>query len=59
MSKVVTATCLMQLVERGLVSLDDDVRPRFPEMQVVKVLRGFEEDGTPMLEENTEPITLR
>ncbi|OAA74839.1 beta-lactamase [Akanthomyces lecanii RCEF 1005] len=59
MSKVVTATCLMQLVERGLVSLDDDVRPRFPEMQAVKVLRGFEEDGTPMLEENTEPITLR
>lgn len=59
MSKVVTATCLMQLVERGLVKLDDDVRPRFPEMQTVKVLRGFEEDGTPMLESNTEPITLR
>ncbi|OAA55182.1 beta-lactamase [Cordyceps fumosorosea ARSEF 2679] len=28
MSKVVTATCLLQLVERGLVNLDDDVRPR-------------------------------
>ncbi|KAJ6785098.1 hypothetical protein PWT90_03555 [Aphanocladium album] len=59
MSKVVTAVCLMQLVERGLVNLDDDVRPKFPEMQAVKVLRGFKEDGEPILEENTEPITLR
>ncbi|XWW94372.1 hypothetical protein V2A60_002315 [Cordyceps javanica] len=59
MTKVVTAVCLMQLVERGLVNLDDDVRPRFAEMQTVQVLRGFEEDGTPLLEANTEPITLR
>lgn len=60
MSKVITAVCLMQLVERGLVSLDDDVRPKFAEMQTVQVLRGFrEEDGAPILEANTEPITLR
>ncbi|KAJ3499070.1 hypothetical protein NLG97_g630 [Lecanicillium saksenae] len=59
MSKVVTAVCLMQLVERDLVKLDDDLRPKFPEMQAVKVLRGFKDDGEPILEENTEPITLR
>ncbi|PMB71996.1 Acyltransferase LovD [Beauveria bassiana] len=59
MSKVVTATCLLQLVERGLVNLDDDVRPRFAEMQKVQILRGFQDDGTPILEANTEPITLR
>lgn len=59
MSKVVTAVCLMQLVERDLANLDEDLRPRFPEMQTVKVLRGFTDDGEPILEENTEPITLR
>ena len=37
-SKVLTATAVLQLVERGLVSLDDDVReyvPEFPEKDIL------------------------
>lgn len=59
MSKIVTSACVMQLVEQGLIDLDEDVRPRFPPMQTVQILRGFKEDGEPILEENTLPITLR
>jgi hypothetical protein len=48
----------MQLVEKDLVSLDDDVRPRVPELGDMKILRGFH-NGVPHLVENTKPITLR
>ncbi|KAB5571729.1 beta-lactamase/transpeptidase-like protein [Coniochaeta sp. 2T2.1] len=58
LTKIITSTCLMQLVERGLVSLDDDVRPRVPELGKMKILKGFK-DGIPDLVENSEPITLR
>lgn len=59
LSKLITTTCLLQLVEKKLITLDEDVRPKFSHMQKVQILRGFEEDGTPILEDNKEPITLR
>ena len=34
----------MQLVERGLIGLDDDVREVVPAMKDLKVLLGFEGD---------------
>jgi CubicO group peptidase (beta-lactamase class C family) len=58
-TKIITVTCLLQLVERGLVSLFEDLRIRVPELGGLQILRGFNEDGTAQLENNTEPITLR
>lgn len=59
MTKLVTATCAMQLVQKGLLGLDDDVRPLVPQLAAVKVLSGFVGDDVPVLEQNTAPITLR
>lgn len=49
----------MQLVEKGLVGLDDDVRPLVPQLAEMKILRGFVGADVPYLETNTTPITLR
>lgn len=59
MTKIVTATCVMQVVEQGLVGLDDDVRVLVPQLGEVRILSGFVGADVPYLEENTTPITLR
>ncbi|ROW00526.1 hypothetical protein VSDG_03219 [Cytospora chrysosperma] len=59
LTKIATATCAMQLVEKGLVGLDDDVRPLVPQLAEMKILRGFVGADVPYLEANTTPITLR
>ncbi|KXX74076.1 Acyltransferase LovD [Madurella mycetomatis] len=58
MAKIVTMTGVMALVEKGSVGLDDDMRTIVPELGRLQILRGFT-DETPILEDNTEPITLR
>ena len=58
MTKIVTATCVMRLVERGRIALDDDVRGMVLELADARILRGFQGDE-PILEENTWSITLR
>jgi CubicO group peptidase (beta-lactamase class C family) len=59
MTKLITATCLLQLVERGLVGLDEDLRPKVPQLAEMQILRGFDPADRPILEDNTTPITLR
>ncbi|KAJ0159880.1 Acyltransferase LovD [Colletotrichum tanaceti] len=59
MTKLVTSTAVMQLVERGLVGLDDDMRTVVPQLARMQILRGFDGDEQPILEDNTTPITLR
>lgn len=59
MTKIATATCIMGLVEKGMVNLDDDMRSLVPELGRMQILRGFDGDGNPILEDNTKPITLR
>jgi CubicO group peptidase (beta-lactamase class C family) len=59
MTKLITATCVLQLVEKGLITLDEDVRPMVPDLAKLQLLKGFDVSGKPILEENTKPITLR
>ncbi len=49
----------MGLVEKELVYLDDDMRLLVPELGKMQILRGFDEGGKPILQDNTKPITLR
>lgn len=49
----------MQLVERGTVRLEDDARTHVPELTALKILRGFDADDKPILEDNHRPITLQ
>ncbi|KIW79474.1 hypothetical protein Z517_06086 [Fonsecaea pedrosoi CBS 271.37] len=58
MTKMPSSVAAMQLVERGLVGLDDDVRKWLKPLEDVKVLTGFE-DGHPVYEEVQGKITLR
>lgn len=59
MTKIITATALMQIVEKGLVQLDDDIRPLVPELASAQILRGFDGDDKPILEDNDSSVTLR
>jgi CubicO group peptidase (beta-lactamase class C family) len=59
MTKAVTATAAMQLVEQGKLSLDRPAREVVPELGHAKVLEGFDAAGGPRLRAPARPITLR
>lgn len=64
LTKLLTTICLMQLVQRGKLSLDEDVRDKLPELTQAGILRGFEEDGEngdgkAIIEKIEIPITAR
>jgi len=59
MTKAVTATAAMQLVERGKLSLDAPAAAVVPELKAAQVLEGFDAAGQPKLREPKRPITLR
>ena len=49
MTKAITATCAMQQVERGRLTLDGDIAAVLPELGRVQVLEGFDAQGQPRL----------
>ena len=59
MTKAITATCAMQLVEQDRLSLDDDIAGVLPELGQVQVLDGFDAQGAPRLRAPKRAITLR
>ena len=59
MTKAVTATAAMQLVETGKLSLDRPAAETVPELGATKVLEGFGADGQPRLRSPRRSITLR
>jgi CubicO group peptidase (beta-lactamase class C family) len=59
MTKALTATAAMQLVEKGKLSLDQPAREVVPEVGAARVIDGFDAAGKPKLREPRRPITLR
>ncbi|PLN79590.1 esterase [Aspergillus taichungensis] len=64
MTKLVTAVAVVQLVEQGILSLDDDVRESLPELKDIRILRGIEHDASrrsaqPKLDPIQGKLTLR
>lgn len=59
MTKAITTTAAMQLVERGKLSLDRPAQEVVPDLAKAKVLEGFDAAGQPRLRVPTQPITLR
>ncbi|OAA44245.1 Beta-lactamase/transpeptidase-like protein [Metarhizium rileyi] len=59
LTKLATTISVLQLVQRGQLTLDADVRHLVPELQKAKILREFDDDGKPVIEANTKPITMR
>jgi methyl acetate hydrolase len=59
MTKAITSTAAMQLVERGRLALDTPIADRLPELAAPQVLEGFDAEGQPRLRPARRPITLR
>jgi methyl acetate hydrolase len=59
MTKAVTSTAAMQLVEQGKLSLDRSIAEVLPELTAPQVLEGFDAAGEPKLRSARRPITLR
>src|SRR5919198_4798160 len=59
MTKAITATAAMQLVERGKLSLDAPASQLAPGLAKAQVLEGFDAAGQPRLRAPKRPITLR
>lgn len=53
-----TTICALQCVERGLLTLDDNIGKIVPEFRDPDILTGFE-NGEPKLVKATKKITLR
>ena len=59
MTKAITATAAMQLVERGKLQLDEPIGKVLPALAKPQVLEGFDGAGKPKLRPAKKPITLR
>jgi methyl acetate hydrolase len=59
MTKAITSTAAMQLVEQGKLSLEQPIRDVLPELSSPQVLEGFTPSGEPRLRAAKRPITLR
>ena len=59
MTKAITSTAAMQLVERGKLTLDGPIGEVLPELRAPQVLEGFNAAGEPKLRPAKRPITLR
>ncbi len=58
-TKTITATAAMQLVEQGRLSLDDPAAAIVPYLGEVEVLEGFDDKGAPILRPARTTLTLR
>ncbi|KAI1320995.1 beta-lactamase family protein [Xylariaceae sp. FL0255] len=59
LTKLSTAVATLIAVEKGLVTLDENVRDIVPELADLEVLEGFEDDGRPRFRKCTASISLR
>jgi CubicO group peptidase (beta-lactamase class C family) len=59
MTKPVTGVALMTLYEKGAFQLDDSLAKYLPEFANMKVFKGVDAKGKPILEPTKRPITVR
>jgi CubicO group peptidase (beta-lactamase class C family) len=58
MTKAITATAAMQLIEQGKLSLDEPIGKILPDLAAPKVFDGLDASGAPRLRAAKRPITL-
>ena len=59
MTKAITSTAALQLVEQGKLKLDEPVSNHIPQFAKLEVLDGFDASGKPKLHGVGTPVTLR
>ncbi len=57
-TKALTGTCVMQLVEEGLIRLDEPAGKYVPDIDQIQVLDGFDASGQPRTRPPKRPITI-
>ncbi|KAF5332035.1 hypothetical protein D9758_014589 [Tetrapyrgos nigripes] len=58
-TKLMTSIAALQLVEKGLVDLDEDITRVLHEWKDAKILTGFDDDGKPITRLARNKMTLR
>jgi len=58
MTKAITATACMQLIEQGKLRLDQPAGEILPQLKAPRILEGFDESGTPRLRAARNTITV-
>lgn len=58
-SKLITTIAAFQCVEKGLLTLDDDISKVLPEWKDPKILTGHDENKQPIFKPAKATITLR
>ncbi|MSV35840.1 MAG: class A beta-lactamase-related serine hydrolase [Bryobacterales bacterium] len=59
MTKAVTSTAALQLVDQGKVKLDEPASRHLPELKSLQVFEGVDSAGKPILRPARKPVTLR
>lgn len=57
-TKLITAICALQLVERSLLALDDDASRWVPELKGKKIFKGWSENDEMVWKENGPMVTV-
>lgn len=57
-TKAVTGVAVMQLVEEGVIGLDDPAKEYAPEIAEIQVLEGFDADGEPRVRAPGSDVTV-
>ena len=58
MTKAITSSCIYQLIEKDILSLNTKLKEFFPEVAEKEILKGFKENGDPILSKPTNDITI-
>jgi methyl acetate hydrolase len=59
MTKAITSTAALQLVDQGKLKLDEPVSRHIPEFAKLQVLDGYDAAGKPVLRTARKPVTLQ
>jgi CubicO group peptidase (beta-lactamase class C family) len=59
MTKAVTSTCIMQLIEEGKLSLETELKHFFPEVSSKKIIEGFDNKDQPIYSEPSNDILIK
>src|SRR5262245_32641340 len=58
MTKAITSTAALQLVDQGKLKLNEPISKYIPELGTLQVLDGFDANGKPKLHPVRTPVTL-
>lgn len=58
-TKLLTTICVLQLIEKGELSLDQDIESYVPALAEQQIIVGLSATGEPKLVRRTAPLTLR